>query len=444
MQHEEPFFGPAVQRPLSEDDVHELAPELDEVDPELDAPFDPELEPELDFPLDPELEPDEPEEPELPLLPLLPLELEPPSSDEQPETKTMTEDARERTEMMRATFMTKSPLGKCSSAFLPTAPPRHGPPPKSHGQRAILGRNRSQAEKGGTLRPSGAFFERPNQTERQLLVAGPGHARDFLFRNARQRAEPSAGTIGHGPLGPHDPACRRRSMDSVHRTKGVDAHTLEQREPEDVALLGGEIGKRVMDSLLVRTTEAPNEIKRRLVSAQRGDGRKRIGVKTWRRVRGLSPPGIEGRAHHDRAEPRAQGSASAIVEDARSIPHEQTLMNHLRDVVHEVRSPTHAGERLLDVATEHPLKVLERGGIAFGTCASEHQVGYLKAFQWRFRGSGGHVRSEQSIVHDQGRQASTGGGHHSKQVVVRAHRAASLAYYRGSGAPRRERRPRSA
>jgi hypothetical protein len=130
MQHEEPFFGPAVQRPLSEDDVHELAPELDEVDPELDAPFDPELEPELDFPLDPELEPDEPEEPELPLLPLLPLELEPPSSDEQPETKTMTEDARERTEMMRATFMTKEPLGKVQRGALAVCSPKTRPAAK--------------------------------------------------------------------------------------------------------------------------------------------------------------------------------------------------------------------------------------------------------------------------------------------------------------------------
>ena len=231
MQHEDPFFGPAVQRPLSDDDVHELEPELDEVEPELDFPLDP---PEPD-PEDPEL-PLDPEEPDDPELLLLPLELPPPppSSDEHPEVKPTTEDARKRTETMRATFMTKEPLLESAARRLcrllpqdtahrrsrtvsvrfleeidrrqkkdtisnPLAP-RPGCGPRSFAElRAGRGPTTTPtaARQGGATKPCeasprkpdgsnligtlGAFFKRPHQAERQLFVAGAGHARDFLF-----------------------------------------------------------------------------------------------------------------------------------------------------------------------------------------------------------------------------------------------------------------------
>jgi hypothetical protein len=116
-----------------------VAPPLDDepelVEPELDLSLDPlddepELvELELDLPLDPpELDPEEPELPLDPEEPELPPELEP--SDEQPERKPTTEDARERTEMMRATFMTKEPLGKVQRGALAVCSPKTRPAAK--------------------------------------------------------------------------------------------------------------------------------------------------------------------------------------------------------------------------------------------------------------------------------------------------------------------------
>jgi eukaryotic-like serine/threonine-protein kinase len=189
----------------------------------------------------------------------------------------------------------------------------------------------------------------------------------------------------------------------------VEPEAFEQREAKDVAVLGRELGERLVHGALVGVAVLRDDLRELGIAVRCGELEERI-VFRGRRVADPRAPRVEGRAHDHGAEPRPERAAPPVVEDLRRGPDEELLADRLEDLVGEVGAGAEGRERRDHLTAVRRIEMRERRRLARGAGAREHEVGHLDVRVARGLRPPRHVRFEDLVGERHGRQRTAGQG----------------------------------